>query len=122
MSQVHLYRLPNGRAPYEEYLNVVAESGAKQEAAKIRAYISKLAELGSAGMARQEWAKKLNDVWELRLGPHRVFYFWDEENQRYVLLNGFRKRTPKTPRSEIERAERLRQSYLDHIKKEGEYD
>ena len=40
----------------------------------------------------------------------RVFCFFDE-GKLVILLNGFQKKTQKTPITEIERAERLRQEY-----------
>lgn len=43
------------------------------------------------------------EIWELRPGKNRVFYFLYEENT-YVLLHHFRKKTRKTPRREIDRA------------------
>lgn len=45
------------------------------------------------------------EVWELRPGNNRVLYFFFEGNT-YVLLHMFQKKTQKTPRSEIEKAER----------------
>ncbi|MCE2462585.1 MAG: type II toxin-antitoxin system RelE/ParE family toxin [Dehalococcoidia bacterium] len=59
-----------------------------------------------------KWARKLNDVWELRRGSQRIFYFWDGTTQRYILLNGYKKQRGKGDRHEIQRAERLRQDYL----------
>jgi len=56
----------------------------------------------------REYAKNLRgELWELRPGPFRIFYYWDEQEQNYVLLNGFRKKSRETPSQEIERAERL---------------
>ncbi len=40
----------------------------------------------------------------------RVFCFFDE-GQLVVLVNGFQKKTTKTPKGEIELAERLKQEY-----------
>ncbi len=54
-------------------------------------------------------------IWELRPGINRVFYFF-YNNNTYVLLHQFRKRTQKTPKSEIEKAKREREDYL---KKKG---
>lgn len=42
----------------------------------------------------------------------RIFCFFDEGNL-VILLNGFQKKTSKTPRIEIERAERLKQKYYE---------
>lgn len=51
------------------------------------------------------------DIWELRPGNNRIFYFYKAENT-FVLLHHFRKRTQKTPRSEIEQAIREKLDYL----------
>lgn len=50
-------------------------------------------------------------LFELKSGSVRVFYFyWGRGNM--VLTHGFVKRTPRTPRQEIDRAERLRGQFL----------
>ena len=54
----------------------------------------------------------MNDVWQLRIGRHRVFYFWHGAAQAYVILNGFRKQSRKTPPAELQRAEALRVEHL----------
>lgn len=46
----------------------------------------------------------------------RVFTFFDKGNL-VILLNGFQKKSQKTPKSEIERAERLKQQYYEERKK-----
>lgn len=51
------------------------------------------------------------DIWELRPGNNRVFYFC-YTNGHFVLLHQFRKKSQKTPRREIERAIAERDDYL----------
>ena len=55
-----------------------------------------------------------NGIWEIRvkLGSDifRVFCFFDEGN-KLILLNGFQKKTQKTPKKEIKKAERLKKKY-----------
>ena len=46
-----------------------------------------------------------SDIW-------RVFCFFDE-GRLVILLNGFQKKTMKTPKTEIEKAEKLRQEYYN---------
>jgi phage-related protein len=68
-----------------------------------------------------ELFKKLNtNIWEFRtkyLGKQlRLLAFWDKANKASTLVlasNGFVKKTQKTPVSEIERAERIRQLYFE---------
>lgn len=40
------------------------------------------------------------DIWELRPGNNRIFYFHCDNNN-FVLLHSFRKKTQKTPHREI---------------------
>ena len=57
--------------------------------------------------------KHLDDgIWELRPGNNRVFYFFMEEDT-FVLLHHFRKKSQKTPRREIEKAKVERKDYLE---------
>lgn len=51
------------------------------------------------------------DIWELRPGNNRIFYFFYDQNC-FVLLHSFRKKTQKTPRREIEKAKQERDDYL----------
>lgn len=52
-----------------------------------------------------------DDIWELRPGNNRVFYFYHKDDT-FVLLHHFRKKSQKTPRREIERAKAERDDYL----------
>lgn len=76
------------------------------------------------GMIDKEIFKKLegSDIWELRTLYngicYRLFAFWDtDEDALVVATHGIVKKTQKTPRKEIEKAERIRQEYFN-IKKE----
>ena len=51
------------------------------------------------------------DIWELRPGSNRVFYFYFRDNA-YVLLHQFRKKSQKTPQHEIDRAISERDDFL----------
>ena len=62
-------------------------------------------------------------TWEFRtkfLGKQiRVFAFWDKTNKIETLVlatNGFIIKTSKSPKSEIERAERIRREYFSNKK------
>ena len=50
------------------------------------------------------------EIFELRPLRDRFFFFFKQEN-RYVILNHFVKRTQKTPRREIEKAIRLMKDF-----------
>jgi|SRR3989339_1415639 len=72
-----------------------------------------------------ELFKKLNEnIWEFRttfLSKHiRLLAFWDKTEKSETLViatHGFIKKTQKTPKSEIEKAERIREQYFKE--KEG---
>jgi phage-related protein len=53
---------------------------------------------------------------EVQSNIYRVFSFFDEGNL-IILVNGFQKKTLKTPRKEIELALRLRKEYYEQFKK-----
>lgn len=55
-------------------------------------------------------------LWEIRIqvgnNIFRVFCCFDQGNL-VILFNGFQKKTQKTPKAEIKRAERLKKEYFD---------
>lgn len=62
---------------------------------------------------------KTDGLWEIRVsasnGVFRIFCFFDKGNL-IVLLSGFQKKTQKTPKSEIKRAERIKKEYYENRK------
>lgn len=54
------------------------------------------------------------EIWELRPGNNRILYFYFENNT-FVLLHMFRKKSQKTPKTEIEKAERECADYKKRI-------
>lgn len=75
------------------------------------------------GVMDKELFKKLDnsEIWELRTLfngiCYRLFAFWDKELGDYVMVtHGIVKKTQKTPKKEIEKAERLMQEYFNDKK------
>ena len=72
-----------------------------------------------------ELFKKLNEnIWEFRTKflskQIRLLAFWDKTektNTLVIVTNGFIKKTKKTPKTEIEKAERIRIQYFNHKNK-----
>lgn len=68
-----------------------------------------------------KFIENTNGLFEIRIkfgsDIFRVFCFFDE-GKLVVLLSGFQKKTQRTPREEINRAERLMQEYFDNKDKE----
>lgn len=107
---VNSYKKDNGEEPVSEFL----DSLPAKERAKVLRTIQLLGDFGTMlGMPHRRSIDQ--DVYELRtiLGKNifRVFHF-HYENGEFILLNGFRKKTQKTPQSEIDRAKRYRDDYL----------
>lgn len=69
--------------------------------------------------------KKLqNDIWEFRTKfgrmQIRLLAFWDKSDNKNTLViatHGFIKKVDKVPRTDISRAERLRENYFNHKSK-----
>ena len=59
-----------------------------------------------------------DDIWELRPGNNRVLYFYFDHNT-FVLLHMFRKKTQKTPKQEIKKAQKECNDYK--TRKGGDY-
>lgn len=55
-------------------------------------------------------------IWEVRItagdGIYRILCFFDDGNV-VILLGGFQKKTQKTPKKEIKKAERLKREYYE---------
>lgn len=78
---------------------------------KILLYIRVLETYGTR--AGEPYMKHLGGkLWELRPLTHRiVFAFWHDD--KFVLLHHFVKKTKKTPKTEIEQAERNLKDFLE---------
>ena len=74
----------------------------------------------SGGDINTEFFKKLGDtdIWEFRIQfmgiAYRLLAFWDTREQALIITtNGFIKKTQKTPKNEIDKAERIRIQYFN---------
>jgi phage-related protein len=57
-----------------------------------------------------------DDIWELRPGNNRVFFFY-HDNGTYILLHHFRKKSQKTPKKEIQKAISEMKDYISRKEK-----
>jgi len=65
----------------------------------------------------EKYLKHIDDgIYEIRISSgsniFRIFCFFDE-GRLVILLNGFQKKTQKTPTKEIERAKKLKKQYYE---------
>lgn len=72
-------------------------------------------------MISEKYLKHIDDgIYEIRISSgsniFRIFCFFDE-GKLVILLNGFQKKTQKTPTKEIERAKKLKIQYYEDKEK-----
>ncbi len=109
MFEVNYYRLENGTAPVEQFI----DSLNPKMQAKAMYSLALLEEFGN--QLREPFSKPIGDgIFELRIkfssDITRIFYFFVVDN-RIILTNGFVKKTPKTPKEEIELARKYKKDY-----------
>ncbi len=112
---VEFYEKKNGKSEIWDFLENLrlkakTNKDARIQYRQISLYIQLLQDNGTH--LPDNITKHIEDnIWELRPGNNRVFYFFFDNNT-FVLLHAFRKKTQKTPRKEIERAKSERDDYL----------
>lgn len=109
MFDVEFYRLPNGKAPVEEFLDSL---NVKMRNKALNSLVL-LQEFGNT--LKEPHSKPIGDgIFELRIkfasDITRIFYFFYVGN-KIVLTNGFIKKTQKTPPAEIELAKKYKEDY-----------
>ena len=112
--EVIFYQRENETAPALEFI----EGCEIKMQAKILSHLEILQQRGYE--LREPYSKPLEDgIFELRTKQgsniSRVLYFFFV-GKKIVLTNGFIKKTQKTPKSEIEKAKKYRQDYLERMK------
>ena len=107
MYDVVFYEDKNGHSEiYNEFMEL-ANMSSKNKDARIQfnqiTYCIELLKHQGTKLPEKITKHLQGEIWELRPGVNRVMYFYFE-NDTYVLLPMFRKKTQKTPKSEIDRA------------------
>ena len=94
-----------GRSPALEFIESLR---AKEHAAMARV-LALLREYGP--QLSQPYTRQIEGkLWELRAGSGRLFYFL-YIGKRFIILHGYRKKTQRAPRKEIDRAKRYMAEY-----------
>ena len=111
MREIIFYKTINNKIPIEEFF----ESLSDKQIEKILWVLRLIKQLDRIPI---EYFKKLentNEIWEVRVSSgnnaFRLLGFWHKSNF-IVLTNGFRKKTQKTVKSEIELAETRKKDFL----------
>lgn len=109
MFDIDFYRLPDGTAPVEEFLDTLT---VKMRNKALDSLLI-LEEFGNS--LREPYSKYMgNGLFELRIkfssDISRIFYFFYADN-RIILTNGFIKKTQKTPRAQLKLARQYKADY-----------
>jgi phage-related protein len=116
--KVVFYRLVNGKCPVEEFLN----SQPGKVAQKIVWVLRLVEELEFVPARYFAKLPGTEEIWECRINlasnTYRILCFLSGESS-VVLAHGFVKKTRKTPRNEIDKAEAYKKEYLE---RKGHYE
>ena len=107
MYEIIFYEDKNGYSELYENLQKLANQSLTNKDARIQLkqitlYIE-LLKLQGTSLSINIAKHIKDDVWELRPGHNRILYFYFKDN-KFILLHMFRKKTQKTPKSEIDKA------------------
>lgn len=112
----HIYAIsdPDGTCPLMVALQTLEQKGDEQAIARILALLKLVAERPDSPSGLGEEKTKLLDsesrIMEFKAGQFRIPYFY-EKNHIILCTHMFRKKSRRTPRSEIEKAIRIKQLY-----------
>ena len=115
MNQVVFYEDANGVSELWNFLDDLLQRSTGNKDARIQhkqiVYYIELLQKNGTRLPETITKNIIEDIWELRPGVNRVFYFYFRDNT-FVLLHHFRKKSQKTPQREIDRAIAERDDFL----------
>ncbi|MFP3904894.1 MAG: type II toxin-antitoxin system RelE/ParE family toxin [Armatimonadota bacterium] len=103
---------PDGSSYVKNFLTNLDD---EREAAKMRKLIRYFGDQGSIyNIKSSRSIQGENELFELKAGRLRIMFFYDPlQRRRVILTHGFLKNTGPPIENDIQRAKRLRQSYID---------
>jgi phage-related protein len=117
--KIQFYQDKDGNIPIVDYINELNRKAAKSKAERVRLnkiyeYFDILSAYGTR--AGVPYTKHIDgSIWELRPTNDRLFYFYWQDNT-YLILHHFIKKSQKTPIKEIEKAKRNLSDFLERNK------
>ncbi|MDZ7658775.1 type II toxin-antitoxin system RelE/ParE family toxin [Fodinibius sp.] len=111
MKQIKFYRKKSGKCPVEEFL----DSLQPKHVQKVTWTLRLIEEMDQVPAQYFKKLKNTDDIWEVRtrMGSHSFRLLGFITGDEFVVLtNGFKKKSQKTPKQEIELAERRKANYL----------
>lgn len=123
MYKIIFYRDKRGRSETAEYLKELSRKNDKNSRLnldKMIAYLNMLEKYGTR--IEEPFTKNLTgDLWELRPFRNRIFYAYAEDN-KFVVLHHFIKKTRKTPERELKKAIKNLKDYKERVMHHGRTD
>lgn len=122
MYEIEFYEDKNGHSDFLEFLNKLNMKAATSKESRINfnkivAYLDLLEEMGTR--VGEPVTKHLDgEIWELRPLKNRILYAYYEED-RFIILHHFIKKTKKIPKREIERAKRNLRDFVERNESYG---
>ena len=116
MYEIVFYHSRNGESEIENYLDELGKKAETRKEArinrtKILSYLTAISQYGTR--IGQPVVKHIDeDIWELRPLSNRIFFFYWQDN-KFVLLHHFIKKSQKTPPREIEQARLKLKDFLE---------
>jgi len=111
MRKIIFYRLNSGKCPVEEYLDTLSQ----KQVEKVFFVLDLIEQLN---MVPRKFFKKLgatDNIWEVRVqhgnNIFRLLGFFDG-NELVILNHAFTKKSQKTPKKEIKKAEQRKKEYF----------
>lgn len=112
--EIEFYELPDGQIPVQQFLSSLD--------LKMRAKAIKTIQLleNNGNELREPYSKHVeNGIFELRIKHgtdiSRILYFFVID-KKIILTNGFMKKTSKTPKTEIDKAHKFKDDYINNAK------
>ena len=116
MYDIIFYEDKNGYSEVVSLLSVMEKDGRTNKQSRINfdkivAYIDKL-KLSGTRVGKPITKHLDGEIWELRPLKNRILYAY-YDNNRFIILTHFVKKTQKTPKREIDRAKRYLKDYKE---------
>jgi len=109
--EIKFYKTASGKVPVKEFLNSLSSKHA-QKVAWVLELVERLDQIPVQYFKK---LKSTDDIWEVRarIGSNSFRLLGFIDNDEFVILtNGFAKKSQKTPKKEINLAERRKADYL----------
>ena len=112
MREIIFYKTVNNKIPIEEFF----ESLSEKQVEKVLWVLRLIKQLDKVPIDYFKKLESTNDIWEVRASSgnneFRLLGFW-HKSSFIVLTNGFRKKSQKTLKTEIELAESRKEDFLE---------